>query len=136
MSVEPSIPDRRLTLQEARSSPCATCPTSPCCTHLPLHTFHVENMRGLDHAQYLLNFDHIEVGLSQTGEWSAYYRYPCRFLNPDDVQCTIHETVLQWDSDEDFSNHVCACWRASSPCCRGARAGGRRSRLHRQAAAA
>ena len=84
-----------LTLLEARESPCATCATSPCCTHLPLTTFEVTNLLELDHAAYLLNFDHVELGISSSGEWSAYYAFPCRFLDRDTFGCTVHDTPQQ-----------------------------------------
>jgi hypothetical protein len=84
-----------LTLLEARESPCATCSASPCCTHLPLTTFEVTNLVELDHAAYLLNFDRIELGISSSGEWSAYYAHPCRFLDRDSFGCTVHATAAQ-----------------------------------------
>jgi Fe-S-cluster containining protein len=58
----------------------------------------VRSLRDLDHALYLLNFERIQLGLSITGDWSVYYRYPCRFLDrsdPGNYLCTIHETPLQ-----------------------------------------
>jgi hypothetical protein len=79
----------------ARESPCADCSTSPCCTHLPLNSFRVTNLVELDHALYLLNFDHIELAISSSGEWSAYYAYPCRFLNRSTFECTVHDTPQQ-----------------------------------------
>ncbi|MCC6994376.1 MAG: hypothetical protein IT370_07085 [Deltaproteobacteria bacterium] len=66
---------------------------------MPLHTFQARTLSDLDHALYLLNFDRIELGLSPSGDWSVYYRYPCRFLdrtsNPNNYLCTIHATDLQ-----------------------------------------
>jgi hypothetical protein len=44
---------------------------------------------------YLLNFDHIELGLHPSGEWGVYYRYPCRFLDRTNFTCTIHEQPHQ-----------------------------------------
>lgn len=81
--------------EQALASPCASCTTSPCCTHLPLHSFTVATLMDLDHARYLLNFDHIELGLSIAGEWTVYYRYPCRFLDRDDFSCTVHGSAEQ-----------------------------------------
>jgi Fe-S-cluster containining protein len=86
---------RLLGYAEARLSPCASCATSPCCTYLPLHTFKVRTLMELDHAVYLLNFDRIELGLSPSGDWGAYYRYPCRFLNRDDFTCRVHNQPEQ-----------------------------------------
>lgn len=82
-------------VSEGLVSPCATCQTSPCCTHLPLHTFSVTNLLELDHARYLLNFDRIQLGLSASGDWSVYYVYPCRFLDRGDLSCTVHDTPEQ-----------------------------------------
>lgn len=90
-----SVEALQLTHKEALNSPCASCPTSPCCTHVPLHTFAITNMIELDHAAYLLNFDRIELGLSASGEWSVYYTYPCRFLDRHDFTCTVHNTPTQ-----------------------------------------
>lgn len=84
-----------LSFAEARQSPCADCATSPCCRYLPLHSFSVRTLLELDHVAYLLNFDHIRVGLASTGDWSVYYEYPCRFLSADDASCTIHDTPEQ-----------------------------------------
>jgi Fe-S-cluster containining protein len=83
----------RLRLSEARESPCDTCATTPCCSHLPLHSFQVATLRDLDHAVYLLNFERIQLGLARSGEWSVYYRYPCRFLAGS--RCTLHGTPEQ-----------------------------------------
>lgn len=80
---------------EAVASPCATCRRSPCCSHLPVHTFRITNMVEFDHARYLLNFDRIKLGLSSGGDWTVYYVYPCRFLDRNDFSCTIHATPEQ-----------------------------------------
>jgi hypothetical protein len=85
----------QLNQQEALVSPCASCSTAPCCTHLPLHTFKITNLVELDHALYLLNFDRIELGLSAAGDWSVYYCYPCRFLDRASFGCTVHNTPQQ-----------------------------------------
>jgi hypothetical protein len=84
-----------LSYAEARTTPCATCDTSPCCRYLPLHNFQVNTLLDLDHVAYLLNFDHIRLGLGASGDWSVYYQYPCRFLSPDDASCTVHDTPEQ-----------------------------------------
>ncbi len=84
-----------LSHREALESPCISCKTSPCCTHLPLHTFQLTNLSELDHAIYALNFDKIELGLSASGEWSIYYHYPCRFLDRQKRSCTIHNKPEQ-----------------------------------------
>lgn len=87
--------EKRLQYAEALASPCASCQTSPCCAYLPLHTFRITNLTELDHAIYILNFDRIELGLSASGEWSVYYRYPCRFLNRQNFSCSLHNQPEQ-----------------------------------------
>ena len=105
-TVDPEV--RSLPFAEALESPCATCKTAPCCTYLPLHRFPVDTMLSLDHARYLLNFDRIELGMSASGEWSAYYRYPCRHLDRATFRCTVHETADQPDICKNFNPY--ACW--------------------------
>src|SRR4051812_29338273 len=108
----------RLSLREARESPCMTCATSPCCTHVPLHTFQIRTLRDLDHAIYLLNFERIVLGLAPSGEWSVYYKYPCRFLdrsNPGNYLCTIHATPLQPQICVNYSPFTCWYKRALTP---------------------
>ncbi len=100
--------ERRLAFQEGVQSPCATCQTAPCCTHLPLNTFKITNLLELDHAIYLLNFDRIELGLTTAGEWSAYYVHPCRFLNRADFTCTVHNAPQQPNICANYNPY--SCW--------------------------
>jgi len=86
---------RRLRYPEGLASPCVTCRTAPCCTHLRVQTFRTTKLMELDLARYLLNFERIELGLSPEGEWSVYYTYPCRFLNRQDFTCSVHRTSRQ-----------------------------------------
>ncbi len=87
--------ERRLRYPEGLASPCATCRSAPCCSHLRLRTFHPSKLSELELARYLLNFERIELGLSPEGEWSAYYTYPCRFLDRQDFTCGVHDTPRQ-----------------------------------------
>ena len=89
---------RGLTLAQARETPCFSCAGSPCCTHLPLHRFHVTTLAELEHALYLLNFARIELGIAASGEWSVFYHQPCRYLDrrdPKNYLCSIHQTEAQ-----------------------------------------
>lgn len=86
----PLLPPGGIDFAQAMTSPCATCATAPCCTFLPLHSFRVETLHELDHALYVLNFEHLELGLSSAGQWGVHYRYPCRFLDGDPARCTIY----------------------------------------------
>lgn len=97
-----------LPMAAAMESPCLSCSTSPCCTHLPLHTFRVTNLVELDHALYLLNFEHIELAISASGEWSAYYAYPCRFLNRSTFECSVHGTPGQPEICKNYNPY--SCW--------------------------
>lgn len=80
---------------QSLASPCASCSTTPCCTHLPLHNFRVSTLGDLNYAGYLLNFAHIRLAIGRSGEWSVYYSYPCRYLDTVSAQCTIHDTPEQ-----------------------------------------
>ena len=93
---------------EALESPCGTCETAPCCSYLPVHSFRVDNLSGLDHARYLLNFERIELGLTPDGEWGAYYRCPCRYLDRETFLCALHETSEQPSICRHYSPY--SCW--------------------------
>ena len=87
--------ERRLSFPDGLASPCVTCRTAPCCTHLRVQTFRTTNLMELDLTRYLLNFERIELGLAPDGKWSVYYTYPCRHLNRQDFTCTVHNTPRQ-----------------------------------------
>ncbi|WP_182377081.1 hypothetical protein [Nocardioides sp. WS12] len=103
--VDPSA--RTLSYGEALESPCATCSTSPCCTHLPVHTFSVSTVGDLSYAAYLLNFDRIRLGVTRVGEWSVYYVNPCRFLDTERMACTVHATDKQPNICQNYSPYQC-----------------------------
>jgi len=112
------VPLGRLSLAQAKATPCFSCASSPCCTHLPLHRFHVRTLVDLDHASYLLNFDRIELGIAPTGEWSVFYAYPCRFLDTRDPKgylCTIHNTDLQPQICVHYNPYTCWYRKALGP---------------------
>ena len=88
-------PGVMMTYDEARQSACIGCSCVACCTSVQLNKFRPTTLSDLDYALYLLNFDHIELGLFPSGEWHAYYRVPCRFLEPDTRLCTIHNQPQQ-----------------------------------------
>ncbi|MEM7659101.1 MAG: hypothetical protein AAF399_23470 [Bacteroidota bacterium] len=111
---ESIVPDQviKQDFRKALQSPCLSCSTSPCCTHLPLNTFQVRNLMELDHAIYLLNFDRIELGITADGNWSAYYTYPCRFLDRQSFHCTIHEQPEQPNICANYNPY--SCWYKKS----------------------
>ena len=88
-------------------SPCLSCSHSPCCTHLPLNSFQIKTAIDLDHAIYLLNFQNIELGLSSTGDWSAYYKHPCRYLDLSNYHCTIHNQEHQPNICKNYNPYNC-----------------------------
>ena len=77
------------------ASPCLSCSTSPCCTHLPIHNFRVSSFGDLNYAGYLLNFAHLRLAIGRNGDWSVYYAYPCRFLDRTSFTCSLHDTPEQ-----------------------------------------
>ena len=93
---------------DARRSPCESCATAPCCSYLPLGSFRTTTVSDLDYAAYLLNFKRIELGLTAAGDWSVFYRHPCRYLDRSTFACTVHEQPEQ--------PHICRrydpyrCW--------------------------
>lgn len=101
-----------LRYEQALESPCLSCKTAPCCSYLPLHTFTMESVVEVDQAVYLLNFDHIELGVTSGGEWSVYYRYPCRFLDRATFACTVHDTPTQPDICVHYNPYDCWYKRA------------------------
>ena len=67
-SISESLVDygqRRLHYPEGLASPCVTCRSAPCCTHLRVQTFRATKLMELDLARYLLNFERIELGTSR-----------------------------------------------------------------------
>ena len=104
--------DARLGFGDALRSPCATCPTSPCCRNVPLHTFEVADLVALDHARYLLNFDGIELGIASDGTWNVLYQVPCRHLDLHDFACSVHETPTQPSICTNYNPY--ACWYRSA----------------------
>lgn len=97
-----------LNFSDALEAPCMSCETSPCCSYLPLKTMTVETLLDVDHCRYLLNFEGIELGLAASGEWSVYYRQPCRNLDPETMGCRVHGTDDQPHICQNYSPY--GCW--------------------------
>jgi hypothetical protein len=110
--IQRDLEPARLGYREAKGSPCLTCPTSPCCSYLPLNKFKVTSLVELDHAVYLSGFDRVELGLAASGEWSAHYRHPCRFLAREDSRCTVHGTEDQPHICQRYNPYQCWYKRA------------------------
>lgn len=101
-----------LTWSEALTSPCTTCESAPCCTHLALHEFDVDGLTDLDYARYVLNFERMLLGISPNGKWHVYYRAPCRYLDQPTLRCTIHDQPHQPNVCKNFNPY--ACWYKAS----------------------
>jgi hypothetical protein len=104
-----------LTFDAAMESPCATCSTAPCCSHLPLPGIPVETLMQVDHARYLLGFDGIELGVAANGQWSVFYTRACRFLDPADNSCTLHGLPEQPRVCQHYNPYSCWYKRALVP---------------------
>lgn len=96
----------RLDVKEACESPCRVC-GSFCCKMLHLTDFTLESLLDLDKIGYYLNFEHIEVILSQEGKCTVYYVRPCRFLNEADDTCVIHNDAEQPSICVHYSPYRC-----------------------------
>jgi Fe-S-cluster containining protein len=114
-SRERSLRKGSLTFVDAMQSPCATCDTAPCCSHLPLPGFPVETLMQFDHARWLLGFEGIELGVSGSGEWSVFYREHCRFLDVTNYSCTIHGTSQQPSICQHYNPYTCWYRKALIP---------------------
>ena len=91
----------------AMHSPCESCATSPCCSYLPLAGFRAATLSDLDYGFYLLNFEHIELGLTSAGDWSVFYRYPCRYLDRASFACTVHQRPEQPHICQRYNPYKC-----------------------------
>jgi hypothetical protein len=96
-----------LSYREARQSPCLSCTTSPCCTHLLLTNFEIESIFDIDYAIYLLNFDGIIIGMDQKGKADVYLHQACDYLDGPSGLCTVHSTPLQPAVCVHYNSHTC-----------------------------
>lgn len=103
--------DRSLAFDEALASPCASCEETPCCAYLPVRTFEVNTLMDVDYVRYLLNFDGIVVGVSSSGDWSAYLHRSCRYLDPATRSCTVHDKADQPSVCRHYNPY--SCWYRS-----------------------
>lgn len=108
---DPAATGGELSAAAAAAPPCAGC-EAPCCRFLPLETFGFATLLDLDYARWLLGFEGIELAVTPDGAWHAFYRRPCRFLDPVTAACTVHGSARQ--------PHVCAAYDAHRCWYRGA----------------
>lgn len=106
MTDSSGAPSPKFDLRAATESPCATCPTTPCCTHVGLTDFTLDTLKEVDHARYLLNFERIRLGIKRDGTWLVQYRFPCQFLTQ--AGCSVHDEDLQPSVCRNYSPY--SCW--------------------------
>lgn len=99
-----------LSLAQAQSLQCYSCSEPGCCTYLRLHTFWIKHRRDLDFAHALLQLADFEVGISDRGEWSVFWRRACRHLSPTDDSCLVHGTDAQPEVCKRYPGEN--CWYA------------------------
>jgi hypothetical protein len=102
-----------LSYREARQSPCLSCVTSPCCTHLLLATIELKTLMDIDHATFLLNFEGIVLALGTSGASAQVYLHQsCGFLDVPTGLCNVHSTPLQPAVCSNYNAHSCGYRRA------------------------
>src|SRR5690349_8829727 len=76
----------------AARNPCLTCQGTPCCWYLHLRSVRPREFKDIDFLSYLLNFDGIELLVSDIRSWGVNLRRPCSHLNQTTGRCTIRDT--------------------------------------------
>jgi len=99
---------RTLSYGAARQSPCLSCSTSPCCTHLPLPRISLRTLTDVDKAFYLLNFEGIVLWFDQNGTVRTYFHQPCDYLDALSGLCTVHGTPEQPSVCTHYNAY--SCW--------------------------
>jgi hypothetical protein len=100
-------PEIRLSYQEARQAPCMSCPTSPCCTHLLLRRFALEDIGDVDYLLYLSNFEGILPSIDEAGKVRVYLYQPCGHLDVPSGLCRVHGTPDQPSVCVHYNAHAC-----------------------------
>lgn len=97
----------RLSWREARETPCLSCQSSHCCTHLVVSQFEIGSLLDVDYALYLLNFDGILIGLSSEMQATVYLHQSCGYLDQESRLCTVHATPVQPAVCKSYSGYNC-----------------------------
>jgi hypothetical protein len=100
-------PADRLSYREAAQSPCLSCTASPCCTHLLLRKFQLEDLGDVDYVLYLSNFEGILIGIDEAGVARAYLSQPCGHLDVPSGLCKVHGTQAQPSICVHYNAHSC-----------------------------
>lgn len=96
-----------LYFSEARQSPCQSCQGAPCCRLLQVQQLRVRSLTDLDLIGYYLNFDNISVTLSDDGVWTVFYRSHCRYLDPKNFRCKVHDQPQQPNICVNYNPYTC-----------------------------
>ena len=88
------------------TSPCMSCSTAPCCSHLEIYVFSLRNAKDLDQALYFSNFSNIETSLNSQWQCSVYLRSQCRHLSAESG-CQIHNQPEQPLVCVNYSPYAC-----------------------------
>ena len=96
-----------LSFREAMQSPCLSCQTSPCCTHVLLRKFELEDLGDVDYLVYLANFEGILLGVDEEGVARVYLYQPCSHLDVPTGLCQVHGTPEQPSICVHYNAHAC-----------------------------
>ncbi len=105
VEVVPSTPVS-LTFKQAMHSPCLSCKASPCCTHLLLRKFSIEDLGDVDYVLYVSNFTGILLDVDAGGNFRVYLSQACGFLD-DEGLCKVHGTPAQPSICSHYNAHAC-----------------------------
>jgi hypothetical protein len=98
---------RLLSYREANASPCLSCISSPCCTHLMLLKFQLEDLGDVDYLVYLSGFEGILLGVDPGGMARVYLSQPCSHLDVPTGLCDVHGTPAQPNICVSYNAHSC-----------------------------
>jgi Fe-S-cluster containining protein len=107
--VAPGRVDLPLSLTQARESPCLSCPTSPCCNLLKLHTVDFKTVEDVDFGLYLLNFEGLILQMDISGTRAhVYLQQACRHLDSSTGFCRVHRTSEQPSICVHYNEYKCS----------------------------
>jgi hypothetical protein len=96
-----------LSYREAIQSPCLSCKSSPCCTHLMLLKFQLEDLGDVDYLVYLAGFEGMLLGVDPSGLARVYLCQACAHLDQESGLCNVHATPAQPNICVHYNAHSC-----------------------------
>jgi hypothetical protein len=101
--------DLPLSLTRALESPCLSCPSSPCCNLLKLHTLDFKTIEDVDFGLYLLNFEGLLLQMDISGTRAhVYLQQACRHLDHATGFCRVHRTPEQPSICVHYNEYNCS----------------------------